>query len=143
MTEPAANGAFIPLTITLIACATASRISLISSTQRSSNHEGHLIIGCAIPWTIIAVQWKYGRLNVNYTIVSKKKIAKLIQEGIVSDWDDLRLLTLTALHRRGFPPEAINNFCAQIDVTGAQATVDPATLKTAVTDVLNLTALPA
>lgn len=51
-----------------------------------------------------------------------------------------RLFTLTALRRRGFPPEAINNFCAQMGVTGAQATVDPAVLEAAVRDVLNLTA---
>ncbi|XP_011330844.2 probable glutamine--tRNA ligase [Ooceraea biroi] len=86
------------------------------------------------------VQWEYGRLNVSYTVVSKRKIAKLIQEGIVSDWDDPRLFTLTALRRRGYPPEAINNFCAQMGVTGAQATVDPAALEAAVRDVLNLTA---
>ncbi|KYQ47683.1 putative glutaminyl-tRNA synthetase [Trachymyrmex zeteki] len=85
------------------------------------------------------VQWEYGRLNVNYTVVSKRKIAKLIQEGIVSDWDDPRLFTLTALRRRGFPPEAINNFCAQMGVTGVQATIDPAALEAAVRDVLNLT----
>ncbi|XP_018342396.1 PREDICTED: probable glutamine--tRNA ligase [Trachymyrmex septentrionalis] len=85
------------------------------------------------------VQWEYGRLNVNYTVVSKRKIAKLIQEGIVSDWDDPRLFTLSALRRRGFPPEAINNFCAQMGLTGAQATVDPAALEAAVRDVLNLT----
>ncbi|EFN78066.1 probable glutamine--tRNA ligase [Harpegnathos saltator] len=86
------------------------------------------------------VQWEYGRLNVSYTVVSKRKIAKLIQEGIVSDWDDPRLFTLTALRRRGFPPEAINNFCAQMGVTGAQVTVDPAALEAAVRDVLNLIA---
>lgn len=86
------------------------------------------------------VQWEYGRLNVNYTVVSKRKIAKLIKEGIVSDWDDPRLFTLSALRRRGFPPEAINNFCAQMGVTGAQATVDPAVLEATVRDVLNLIA---
>lgn len=86
------------------------------------------------------VQWEYGRLNVNYTVISKRKIAKLIEEGIVSDWDDPRLFTLSALRRRGFPPEAINNFCAQMGVTGAQATVDPTVLEAAVRDVLNLTA---
>ena len=51
-----------------------------------------------------------------------------------------RLFTLTALRRRGFPPEAINNFCAQMGVTGAQVSVDPAALEAAVRDVLNLTA---
>ncbi|XP_034935789.1 probable glutamine--tRNA ligase [Chelonus insularis] len=86
------------------------------------------------------VQWEYGRLNVSYTVVSKRKIAKLISEGIVNDWDDPRLFTLTALRRRGFPPEAINNFCAQMGVTGAQATVDPAVLEACARDVLNNTA---
>lgn len=51
-----------------------------------------------------------------------------------------RLFTLTALRRRGYPPEAINNFCAQMGVTGAQATVDPAAFEAAVRDVLNLIA---
>ncbi|CAK9807281.1 Probable glutamine--tRNA ligase [Anthophora plagiata] len=86
------------------------------------------------------VQWEYGRLNVNYTVVSKRKIGKLIEEGIVSDWDDPRLFTLTALRRRGFPPEAINNFCAQMGVTGAQTVVDPSVLEACVRDVLNVIA---
>lgn len=100
------------------------------------------------------VQWEYGRLNVNYTVVSKRKIGKLISEGIVNgifhlispkyylfliilDWDDPRLFTLTALRRRGFPSEAINNFCAQLGVTGAQSTVDPSMLEAYVRDYLN------
>ncbi len=66
------------------------------------------------------VQWEYGRLNVSYTVVSKRKIGKLITSGICRDWDDPRLFTLTALRRRGFPPEAINNFCARMGVTGAR-----------------------
>ncbi|CAH8481387.1 unnamed protein product [Schistosoma haematobium] len=57
------------------------------------------------------VQWEYGRLNLYYSVVSKRKILKLIEAGIVNDWDDPRLVTLTALRRRGFPPQAINMFC--------------------------------
>lgn len=106
------------------------------------------------------VQWEYGRLNVSYTVVSKRKIAKLITSGICRDWDDPRLFTLTALRRRGFPPEAINNFCAKLGVTGAmvsyikkycfnnffpklfsclylQMTVDPTNLEAAVRSYLN------
>ncbi|XP_077301013.1 glutaminyl-tRNA synthetase isoform X2 [Arctopsyche grandis] len=83
------------------------------------------------------VQWEYGRLNVNYTVVSKRKIAKLITEGIVKDWDDPRLYTLSALRRRGYPSEAINNFCAALGVTGALGAVDPAMLEASVRDVLN------
>ncbi|XP_028159914.1 probable glutamine--tRNA ligase [Ostrinia furnacalis] len=86
------------------------------------------------------VQWEYGRLNVNYTVVSKRKIAKLITEGIVNDWDDPRLYTLTALRRRGVPSAAINTFCAGLGVTGAVGAVDPAVLDAAVRDALNATA---
>ncbi|RZC38934.1 glutamine--tRNA ligase [Asbolus verrucosus] len=86
------------------------------------------------------VQWEYGRLRMNYTVVSKRKIGKLIDEGIVKDWDDPRLFTLTALRRRGIPPEAINNFCAQLGVTGALSTIDPSMLDAYVRDYLNNTA---
>lgn len=86
------------------------------------------------------VQWEYGRLNVSYTVVSKRKIAKLIEKKIVDDWDDPRLYTLSALRRRGFPPEAINNFCAQMGVTGAQSIVDPSALEANVRDYLNIIA---
>lgn len=86
------------------------------------------------------MQWEFARLNVNYTVTSKRKIAKLIEEGVVSDWDDPRLFTLTALRRRGFPSEAINNFCARMGVSAALSSVDPQVLEVCVRDVLNLTA---
>jgi len=86
------------------------------------------------------VQWEYGRLNVYYAVVSKRKIAKLIDTGVCQDWDDPRLFTLTALRRRGFPAEAINNFCARMGLTGAQATVDPAMLEAVIRDHLNVSA---
>ncbi|KAI8772081.1 glutamine--tRNA ligase [Biomphalaria glabrata] len=86
------------------------------------------------------VQWEYGRLNLSYTVVSKRKIAKLITQAIVRDWDDPRLFTLTALRRRGFPPEAINYFCAKVGVTMAQTCIDPSMLEACVRDVLNVTA---
>uniref|UniRef100_A0A6Q2XFA3 Glutamine--tRNA ligase n=1 Tax=Esox lucius TaxID=8010 RepID=A0A6Q2XFA3_ESOLU len=83
------------------------------------------------------VQWEYGRLNLTYTVVSKRKIIKLVETSIVRDWDDPRLFTLTALRRRGFPPEAINNFCAKVGVTVAQVTMEPHMLEACVRDVLN------
>ncbi|OQV13125.1 putative glutamine--tRNA ligase [Hypsibius exemplaris] len=86
------------------------------------------------------VQWEYGRLNVNYTVVSKRKIAKLIETQIVRDWDDPRLFTLTALRRRGFPPEALNNFCALLGVTMSEMAIDPQLLEACVRNVLNETA---
>uniref|UniRef100_H3A9R5 Glutamine--tRNA ligase n=1 Tax=Latimeria chalumnae TaxID=7897 RepID=H3A9R5_LATCH len=83
------------------------------------------------------VQWEYGRLNLHYTVVSKRKIIKLVETGAVRDWDDPRLFTLTALRRRGFPAEAINNFCARVGVTVAQTTMEPHLLEACVRDVLN------
>ncbi|XP_052043199.1 glutamine--tRNA ligase [Apodemus sylvaticus] len=86
------------------------------------------------------VQWEYGRLNLHYAVVSKRKILQLVAAGAVRDWDDPRLFTLTALRRRGFPPEAINNFCARVGVTVAQTTMEPHLLEACVRDVLNDTA---
>ena len=83
------------------------------------------------------VQWEYGRLNLYYSVVSKRKILKLIQAGIVSDWDDPRLVTLTALRRRGFPPQAINTFCERIGVTMSQTVLDPSSLDACVREYLN------
>ncbi|XP_046386642.1 probable glutamine--tRNA ligase [Ischnura elegans] len=86
------------------------------------------------------VQWEYGRLNMNYTVVSKRKIAELITKGIVKDWDDPRLFTLSGLRRRGIPAQAINKLCALMGVTGAQAVVEPHMLDAVARDVLNVTA---
>ena len=86
------------------------------------------------------VQWEYGRLNIGYTVLSKRKIGKLIQNNIVSDYDDPRLFTLTALRRRGFPPEAINNFVKKLGLTGALTLTDPMLLEATVRDELNNTA---
>ena len=83
------------------------------------------------------VQWEYSRLNMANTVVSKRKIAKLIEEKIVADWDDPRLYTLTALRRRGFPPQAINSFCLSLGLTGAQTITEPHMLEAHVRDYLN------
>ena len=95
---------------------------------------------CNAVETYCPVQWEYGRLNVNYAVVSKRKIGKLISSRICRDWDDPRLFTLTALKRRGFPPEAINSFCAKIGVTGAQMTIDPSMIEAFVRNHLNISA---
>lgn len=79
-------------------------------------------------------------MNLDYTVVSKRKIGKLITNGYVRDWDDPRLFTLTALRRRGFPPEAINLFCAKVGVTMAQTSLHPNLLESCVRDILNVTA---
>lgn len=83
------------------------------------------------------VQWEYGRLCMNYTVTSKRKIQKLIENGIVSGYDDPRLFTLIALRRRGFPAEAVNAFVARMGVSLAQTYADPAMIEATVRDVLN------
>lgn len=86
------------------------------------------------------VQWEYSRLNINYTVVSKRKLKILIDAGIVSDWDDPRLYTLAALRRRGFPPKAIKEFCAKLGITGAESAVHPNMIEAEVRDSLNVEA---
>jgi len=86
------------------------------------------------------VQWEYGRLNMSYAVVSKRKIAKLIETRAVADWDDPRLFTLSGLRRRGFPAQAINRFCATLGLTGAQITIHPDALEAVVRDCLNTSA---
>ncbi len=62
-------------------------------------------------------QIEFDRLNLTYTLLSKRKLLALVQRGIVSGWDDPRMPTLTALRRRGYPPEAIRKFCSRIGVS--------------------------
>jgi glutaminyl-tRNA synthetase len=93
---------------------------------------------CNAVKTYCPVQWEYSRLNVYYSVISKRKILKLIQSRIVRDYDDPRLFTLTGLRRRGIPAEAINNFVAKLGLTVAQSAVDPVMLDASVRDYLNL-----
>lgn len=86
------------------------------------------------------VQWEYSRCNVNNTVVSKRKIAKIIDEKIVNDWDDPRLYTLLGLRRRGYPAEAIKLFTTKLGLTGAETVIDVSVLESCVRDVLNVTA---
>lgn len=86
------------------------------------------------------MQWEYGRLNLAYTVVSKRKILKLVESGVVKDWDDPRLFTLTACRRRGIPAEAINRFVAKMGLTVAQSAIHPHLLDAVVRDYLNTTA---
>ncbi len=82
-------------------------------------------------------QHEFARLNINYTIMSKRKILELIDKNIVSSWDDPRLPTIAGLRRRGYTPEAILNFCEQIGVAKANSIVDIAQLEFAIRDDLN------
>ena len=84
-------------------------------------------------------QIEFARLNLNYTILSKRKLLQLVQEKYVSGWDDPRMPTLSGMRRRGFPPEAIRDFCDRIGVAKSNSTVDFALLEHCVRENLNKT----
>ena len=85
-------------------------------------------------------QYEFARLNLTYTVMSKRKLLQMVQEKLVDGWDDPRMPTLSGLRRRGFPPEAIRNFCETIGVTTYESLTDVALLEHCVRDVLNKTA---
>ncbi|HKX31943.1 MAG TPA: glutamine--tRNA ligase/YqeY domain fusion protein [Blastocatellia bacterium] len=62
-------------------------------------------------------QFEFDRLNLTYTVMSKRKLLRLVQEGLVGGWDDPRMPTLSGMRRRGYTPEAIRNFCASLGVS--------------------------
>ena len=82
-------------------------------------------------------QIEFARLNLNYTVMSKRKLLRLVEQGIVSGWDDPRMPTLSGLRRRGYTPEAIRNFSERIGVAKANSIVDIAMLEHAIREVLN------
>jgi glutaminyl-tRNA synthetase len=85
-------------------------------------------------------QIEFARLNLTYTLMSKRKLLRLVREGAVSGWDDPRMPTLSGLRRRGVTPQAIRTFCDRIGVSKANSVVDIAMLEHAVREDLNLTA---
>ncbi len=82
-------------------------------------------------------QTEFARLQLGYTLLSKRKLLALVTEGHVAGWDDPRMPTLSALRRRGHTPEAIRNFAETIGVAKANSVVDPALLEHSVRDDLN------
>ena len=82
-------------------------------------------------------QIEFARLNINYTVMSKRKLLQLVKEGHVSGWDDPRMLTLRGLRRRGYTPESIRNFCADVGVAKFNSTIDMVRLENSVRNHLN------
>ena len=82
-------------------------------------------------------QIEFARLNLNYTVMSKRKLLQLVQQNHVSGWDDPRMPTVAGLRRRGYTPEAIRNFCARIGVAKKENVIDMAQLEHAVREDLN------
>jgi len=82
-------------------------------------------------------QIEFARLNINYTVLSKRKLQKLVEEGHVDGWDDPRLPTLEGIRRRGYTPEAIRNFCDLIGVSKKDSRVDMGLLESCLRNDLN------
>ncbi|HMM76834.1 MAG TPA: glutamine--tRNA ligase/YqeY domain fusion protein [Gammaproteobacteria bacterium] len=85
-------------------------------------------------------QYEFARLEINYTITSKRKLHALVQEGLVSGWDDPRLPTLKGLRRRGYPPAALREFCERVGVTKKQTIIDVGMLENCVREELDRSA---
>jgi glutaminyl-tRNA synthetase len=82
-------------------------------------------------------QIEFARLNLSYTVLSKRKLIELVDKGYVSGWDDPRMPTIAGVRRRGYTPEAIRNFCERIGVAKRDSIVDIALLEHCIRDQLN------
>jgi len=82
-------------------------------------------------------QIEFARLNLNYTVMSKRKLLQLVQQGHVSGWNDPRMPTISGLRRRGYTPESIRDFCSRIGVAKKENVIDVAQLEHSVREDLN------
>ncbi|MDQ6803132.1 MAG: glutamine--tRNA ligase/YqeY domain fusion protein [Acidobacteriota bacterium] len=82
-------------------------------------------------------QYEFARLNLNYTIMSKRKLLRLVSEGHVNGWDDPRMPTIAGLRRRGYTPESIRNFADRVGVAKRENVIDVALLEFSVREDLN------
>lgn len=86
-------------------------------------------------------QTEFARLQLEFSLTSKRKLNQLVNEGMVSGWDDPRMLTISGMRRRGFTPESIVNFCDMIGITKKDSTIEMGVLETALRDDLNARAV--
>ncbi|MFN9590171.1 MAG: glutamine--tRNA ligase/YqeY domain fusion protein [Bacteroidota bacterium] len=86
-------------------------------------------------------QYEFARLNMTYTVMSKRKLLQLVQEGHVDGWDDPRMPTISGMRRRGYTPESIRNFCEKIGVARRENLIDVGLLEFCVREHLNEIAL--
>lgn len=82
-------------------------------------------------------QYEFARLNMSYTVMSKRKLRRLVEEGFVQGWDDPRMPTIAAFRRRGITPEAVADFCQRIGVARSDSTVDLAMFEHCIREDLN------
>jgi len=85
-------------------------------------------------------QIEFSRLNLNYTVMSKRKLLQLVKEGLVGGWDDPRMPSLSGIRRRGYPAAAVRNFCHRVGITKFDGITDVALLEFEVRDHLNTVA---
>ena len=85
-------------------------------------------------------QYEFARLNLTHTVMSKRKLLQLVQEGIVSSWDDPRMPTISGLRRRGFTPASVRNFCENIGVGKRENLIDVSVLDFCIREDLNKSA---
>jgi glutaminyl-tRNA synthetase len=85
-------------------------------------------------------QYEFARLNLNYTVMSKRKLLRLVTEGHVNGWDDPRMPTIAGLRRRGYTPASIRNFCERVGVAKRENVIDTGLLEFSVREDLNRTA---
>ncbi|MEE8188205.1 MAG: glutamine--tRNA ligase/YqeY domain fusion protein [Kiloniellales bacterium] len=93
-----------------------------------------------LPVPFVPKQYEFARLNLSYTLLSKRRLIQLVEEGHVRGWDDPRMPTLCGLRRRGVPPEAIRDFCGRIGVAKAGNQIEVALLEHCIRELLNKTA---
>jgi glutaminyl-tRNA synthetase len=85
-------------------------------------------------------QYEFARLNLTYTVMSKRKLLQLVNEGVVSGWDDPRMPTISGLRRRGYTPESIREFCDRIGIAKRENLIELSLLEFCVREHLNKTA---
>ena len=85
-------------------------------------------------------QIEFARLNLTYTVMSKRKLLELVQDKLVNGWDDPRMPTISGMRRRGYPPAAIREFCRRIGVAKVDGTIDVSLLEFCIREELNKTA---
>jgi glutaminyl-tRNA synthetase len=90
--------------------------------------------------TFPSKQFEFARLNLTYTVMSKRKLLQLVQEKLVDGWDDPRMPTISGLRRRGYTPESIRNFCDKIGVQRRENIIDMGLLEFCIREDLNATA---
>jgi glutaminyl-tRNA synthetase len=138
ITEPGMNGVFIQCTILRMAKATASKILHIVFAHWNLFLTVNYTTGLLKSLKFFpSKQYEFARLNLTYTVMSKRKLLQLVSEGHVQSWDDPRMPTISGMRRRGFTAESIRNFCERIGVAKRENLIDVSLLEFCVREDLN------